>query len=70
MRKLREILRLKHEVGLKPRQIARSCGISPTTLYDYLERLGDRGIAWPLPDDWPTHSPLAISSPWDYPCFM
>ena len=52
MRKLREILRLKHELGLKPRQIARSCGISPTTLYDYLNRIADHDIAWPLPDGW------------------
>jgi len=43
---------LKHELGLKPRQIARSCGISPTTLYDYLSRLEERGITWPLPKGW------------------
>jgi len=52
MRKLREIVRLKHEMGLKPRQIARSCGISPTTLYGYLKRLEAAGIGWPLPPDW------------------
>ena len=28
MRKTTEILRLKHEVGLTHRQIARSCGLS------------------------------------------
>ena len=52
MRKLREILRLKHEVGLKPRHIARSCGLSPTTLYDYLRRAEQAGIGWPIPAEW------------------
>ena len=52
MRKLREILRLKYEMGLRPRQIARSCGLSPTTLYEYLERLEAARVGWPLPSDW------------------
>ena len=52
MRKLREILRLKHDGGLKPGHIARSCGISPTTLYGYLKRQEADGIGWALPADW------------------
>jgi DNA-binding transcriptional regulator LsrR (DeoR family) len=32
MRKIKEILRLKYQAGLSHRQIARSCGISHTTV--------------------------------------
>ncbi len=50
MRKIREILRLKHEAGLTNRQIAHSCGLSRSTIANYLERAGKAGLAWPLPD--------------------
>lgn len=51
MRKIKEILRLKHEVGLGLRQIARSQGLSHSTVSDYLARAEAAGIAWPLPED-------------------
>ncbi|MQG58011.1 MAG: helix-turn-helix domain-containing protein, partial [SAR202 cluster bacterium] len=38
MRKISEILRLKHEAGLTNRQIAQSCGRSRSTIANYLER--------------------------------
>ena len=38
MRKIREILRLKWEVGLSARQIARSLSISHSTVLDMLRR--------------------------------
>ena len=38
MRKIREILRLKHDCKLTYRQIAISCGIGRTTVSDYLSR--------------------------------
>ena len=50
MRKTVEILRLKHEVGLTNRQIARSCGLTHPTVSNYLERAADAGLTWPLPE--------------------
>jgi transposase len=51
MRKTAEILRLKHELGLTNRQIARSCGVSHPTVSSYLERAEEAGLTWPLPED-------------------
>jgi len=51
MRKIKEILRLKHELGLGLRQIARSQGLSHSTVSDYLARAEAAGITWPLPED-------------------
>ena len=51
MRKTTEILRLKHEVGLTHRQIARSCGLTHPTVSKYLERAQRAGLVWPLPED-------------------
>ena len=51
MRKTQEILRLKFELGLSNRQIARSCSISPETVGKVLRRAEKAGITWPLPDE-------------------
>jgi transcriptional regulator with XRE-family HTH domain len=51
MRKIKEILRLKHELGLGLRQIARRQGLSHSTVSDYLARAEAAGITWPLPED-------------------
>jgi transposase len=48
MRKIKEILRLKHKVGLSARQIARSCSISRSTVSEYLSRAAAAGLSWPL----------------------
>jgi transposase len=50
MRKTAEILRLKHEVGLTNRQIARSCGVGRATVSNYLTRAAQAGLSWPLPE--------------------
>jgi transposase len=50
MRKTKELLRLRFELGLGQRQIARSCGIGLGTVHEYLERAAAAGISWPLPD--------------------
>jgi transposase len=51
MRKIREVFRLKFDCGLSNRQIAKSCAIARSTVADYLFRLQQAGLSWPLPDD-------------------
>ena len=51
MRKIKEILRLKHVQGFSNRQIAKSCSIGRSTVANYLIRAQEAGISWPLPED-------------------
>lgn len=51
MRKIKEVLRLKYELGLGMRQIARSCNISHPTVAGYIERFEKSGLSWPLPQE-------------------
>jgi len=51
MRKIREVLRLKYELGRSNREIARSCDIGSSTVSDYLKRAGMAGLSWPLPEN-------------------
>ena len=52
MRKIKEVLRLKFELGLGDRQIARSCSINHNTVGDYVRRARAAGLdRWPLPAD-------------------
>jgi transposase len=46
MRKVREVLRLHFECGCKHRQISAACGVSPSTVTDYLERARRAGMTW------------------------
>ncbi len=48
MRKIKEVLRLKHEMGLSARDIAKSCNIGRGTVSRYLERSRLVGVGWPL----------------------
>jgi len=50
MRKIREVLRLKWEGHLSHREIARSCSISHSTVTDYLRRVQEADLSWPLPE--------------------
>ena len=52
MRKIKEVLRLRFELGLGQRQIARSCSISQATVHEYLRRASAAGLSWPLTEDW------------------
>ncbi|MCU1326015.1 MAG: Integrase, catalytic region [Bryobacterales bacterium] len=52
MRKIKEVLRLKYELGLGQRQIARSCSIGLGTVNDYLARAERANLRWPLPEGW------------------
>ena len=51
MRKIREILRLKQELGLPHRSIARSLHIAVGTVSEYLAKAKERGLSWPLPEE-------------------
>jgi transposase len=51
MRKIKEVLRLKFELQLKNREIARSCSIPHSTVANYLSRAGAAGLIWPLPPE-------------------
>ena len=49
MRKVREVLRLRHASGASVRMIARSVGVGHTTVAEYLRRAAVLGITWPVP---------------------
>ena len=51
MRRIREILRLKHEAGLSHRAIARACSVGVGTVSLYVTRAREAGLAWPLPEE-------------------
>lgn len=51
MRKIREVLRLRHDHGLSTRTISTGCSVGSTTVYEYLRRARDAGLGWPLPED-------------------
>src|ERR1700682_4899393 len=52
VRKIKEVLRLKFEVGLGLRAIARSCSIGLGTAHEYLQRAEVAGVTWPLGEGW------------------
>ncbi len=49
MRKIREVLRLKFELNLSERQIAKSTQTSRSSAGEYLRRFAKSGLSWPLP---------------------
>ena len=49
MRRVREILRLKHECSATDREIARSLSVARSTVALTLERVAAAGLRWPLP---------------------
>ena len=51
MRKIKEVLRLRYDLGLLQNEIARSCSISQSSVNRYLERASAAGLRWPLPED-------------------
>jgi len=51
VRKIREVLRLKYEVGLSNRAIARACRISNSTVGEYVVRARRAGLVWPVAED-------------------
>ena len=51
VRKIKEVLRLKWELGLSERRIVASCDMARSTVADYLRRAQGAGLSWPLPED-------------------
>lgn len=51
MRKIRDILRLRHEAGLGYRGIASALNIGYGTVVDYLNRAKQAGLSWPIPPE-------------------
>ncbi|WP_034817447.1 IS21 family transposase [Ensifer sp. BR816] len=49
MRQVREILKLRLDVGLSNRIIAKQLGVGETSVRDTLKRLQREGLMWPLP---------------------
>lgn len=51
MRKIRDVLRLRHSTELSLEAIARALSISKGVVAKYLKLAADAGLGWPLPDD-------------------
>lgn len=51
MRTIREILRLRFELGRSHREIGRACRKSPATIGTCLKRFAKSGLTWPLPEE-------------------
>jgi transposase len=56
MRKIMEVLRLHYEQGCSNRDIARSVGISPSTVSTYLARAKIAGVSWPISSEYDEES--------------
>ena len=50
MRQIQEVLRLKHQNQLSIREIASSCQLPVSTVWEYLKRAQSAGLGWPLPE--------------------
>jgi len=51
VRKIKEVLRLKWEVGVSDAAVSRSCHIARSTVAECVHRAQIAGLNWPLPDD-------------------
>jgi biotin operon repressor len=51
MRKVREVLRLKHALGLSYREISEATGVGKTAVWEHIRHAEVIGITWPVPDD-------------------
>jgi hypothetical protein len=49
MRRIREVLRLKRELGLSHRAVAKACSLGLGTVTLYLQRAAEADLGWPLP---------------------
>jgi transposase len=51
MRKIREVLRLTHELGLSVRQVSKATGVGKTAVGEFVARAKVIGITWPVPSE-------------------
>lgn len=49
MRKVREVLRLKHALGFSFREISDATGVGKTAVGEYIRRAAVIGVTWPVP---------------------
>jgi len=49
MRKVREVLRLKHVLGMSYRKISEATGVGKTQAAEYVRRAEAAGMTWPVP---------------------
>jgi len=50
MRKIREVLRLTHALGMSRRLVGEATGIGKTAVGEYVRRAAMAGLRWPIPD--------------------
>ena len=50
MKKIRDVLRLTHTMGMSRRKVSEATGIGRTAVSDYVQRAVIAGLAWPLPE--------------------
>ena len=50
MKKIRDVLRLTHTMGMSRRKVSEATGIGRTSVTDYVQRATIAGLAWPLPE--------------------
>lgn len=51
MRKIKEIVRLRIELGRTLDEVAKACGVGRTSVSECLLRVKAAGLSWPLPED-------------------
>ena len=51
MRKIRDVLRLKYELGFTHRTIAKALHVAVGTVSEYLAKAKKDGLSWPLPEE-------------------
>lgn len=51
MRKIREVMRLKYQLGLPHRSISAACSLGASTISEYVQKAKERGLSWPLPEE-------------------
>jgi transposase len=50
MKKIRDVLRLTHTMGMSRRKVSEATGIGRTAISDYVRRAAIAGLTWPLPE--------------------
>src|ERR1700690_1283939 len=51
MRKIRDVLRLTHALGMSRRLVGEATGIGKTAVGEYVRRAAVAGLSWPVPDE-------------------